>query len=67
MGESEVGNTIAAAAAPSGPETVVAPITGAALKPGEDVQLKVTIERRHGFQGRVPVEVRGLPHGALQT
>lgn len=34
-----------------------------AVKPGAEVRLKVTIERRNGFQGRVPVEVRGLPHG----
>ncbi len=33
------------------------------LRPGEQVKLTVRIERRNGFAGRVPVEVRGLPHG----
>ncbi len=33
------------------------------LRPGAQVKLTVHIERRHGFKGRVPVEVRGLPHG----
>jgi hypothetical protein len=33
------------------------------LKPGGEVKLTVRIERRNGFKGRVPVEVRGLPHG----
>ena len=33
------------------------------LKPGGQVKLTVRIERRAGFAGRVPVEVRGLPHG----
>jgi WD40 repeat protein len=33
------------------------------LKPGGQAKLTVRIERRAGFAGRVPVEVRGLPHG----
>jgi hypothetical protein len=33
------------------------------VKPGKQVTLMVHIERRNGFKGRVPVEVRGLPHG----
>src|SRR5712691_3557381 len=33
------------------------------VKPGGQVTLMVHIERRNGFNGRVPVEVRGLPHG----
>jgi hypothetical protein len=33
------------------------------VKPGAIVRLTVKIERRMGFKGRVPVEVRGLPHG----
>ena len=32
-------------------------------KPGHETKLKVKIERKKGFTGRVPVEVRGLPHG----
>jgi WD40 repeat protein len=33
------------------------------LQPGHEVRLIVRIERRKGFTGRVPVDVRGLPHG----
>ncbi len=33
------------------------------VQPGAEVRMKVSIERRNGFKGRVPVEVRGLPHG----
>jgi hypothetical protein len=33
------------------------------VKPGSEARLKVKIERRNGFKGRVPLEVRGLPHG----
>jgi WD40 repeat protein len=31
--------------------------------PGEQTKLTVMIERRNGFKGRVPLEVKGLPHG----
>jgi WD40 repeat protein len=34
-----------------------------AIQPGKETRLTVHIERRNGFTGRVPVEVRGLPHG----
>lgn len=33
------------------------------IKPGQSTKLLVTIERRNGFAGRVPIEVRGLPRG----
>ncbi len=33
------------------------------LKPGGEARLIVKIQRRNGFQGRVPLDVRGLPHG----
>jgi WD40 repeat protein len=33
------------------------------VKPGSQTTLMVHIERRNGFKGRVPIEVRGLPHG----
>lgn len=33
------------------------------LRPGGEVTLTVRIERRNGFKGRVPLDVRGLPHG----
>ncbi|MCY2964354.1 MAG: hypothetical protein NT069_12080, partial [Planctomycetota bacterium] len=35
----------------------------AAIEPGQQVRFTVTIERRNGFQGRVPVDVLNLPHG----
>jgi len=34
-----------------------------AIKPGRESRFVVNIERRGKFAGRVPVEVRGLPHG----
>jgi WD40 repeat protein len=33
------------------------------VQPGKEVKVTVKIERRNGFAGRVPVEVKGLPHG----
>jgi hypothetical protein len=33
------------------------------VKPGGDVTVSVKVERRNGFKGRIPIEVRGLPHG----
>ena len=33
------------------------------IKPGQESKLLVTVERRNGFAGRIPLEVRGLPHG----
>lgn len=33
------------------------------IKPGGEARVTVNVERRNGFTGRVPVEVRGLPHG----
>jgi hypothetical protein len=33
------------------------------VRPGGEVRLTVKIERRNGFKGRVPLDVRGLPHG----
>jgi hypothetical protein len=33
------------------------------LKPGSEVRLTVKVERRNGFKGRIPLEVKGLPHG----
>src|SRR5207247_1214579 len=34
-----------------------------AVRPGGKGRLTVQIERRNGFKGRVPLDVRGLPHG----
>jgi hypothetical protein len=33
------------------------------VKTGGEVRVTVTVERRNGFTGRIPLEVRGLPHG----
>jgi WD40 repeat protein len=33
------------------------------VRPGQEVWLTAHIERRNGFKSRVPLEVRGLPHG----
>jgi WD40 repeat protein len=33
------------------------------LRPGGTTRLTVHVQRRKGFAGRIPVEVRGLPHG----
>jgi hypothetical protein len=34
-----------------------------AIKPGQQAKMMVRIERRNGFTGRIPLEVKGLPHG----
>ena len=34
-----------------------------AVRPGGQARLEVRIERRNQFAGRVPLDVRGLPHG----
>ena len=33
------------------------------VKPGGETRLTVRIDRRNGFVGRIPLDVRGLPHG----
>jgi hypothetical protein len=33
------------------------------VRPGQEVRLTARIERRNGHAGRVPLDVRGLPHG----
>ncbi len=33
------------------------------VRPGGQTRLLVKVERRNGFAGRVPLDVRGLPHG----
>jgi mono/diheme cytochrome c family protein len=37
--------------------------TEATVKPGAEVRVTVKVERRHGFKGRIPLDVKGLPHG----
>ena len=34
-----------------------------AVAPGGEVRVTAKVERRNGFAGRIPLEVRGLPHG----
>ncbi|MFO0935497.1 MAG: WD40 repeat domain-containing protein [Gemmataceae bacterium] len=34
-----------------------------AIQPGGEARFVVTVERKNGFKGRVPVDVQGLPHG----
>lgn len=33
------------------------------VRPGGEVRVTVRVERRNGFKGRIPLDVRGLPHG----
>lgn len=33
------------------------------VQPGREVRVTVKVERHNGYKGRVPVDVRGLPHG----
>jgi hypothetical protein len=33
------------------------------VQPGREAKLLVRVERRNDFKGRIPIEVRGLPHG----
>ena len=33
------------------------------LQPGKVTRVTVMVERRNNFQGRIPLDVRGLPHG----
>jgi dipeptidyl aminopeptidase/acylaminoacyl peptidase len=33
------------------------------IKPGGEVRLTVHVDRQNGFAGRIPLDVRGLPHG----
>lgn len=34
-----------------------------AIHPGKEMKFQVTIERKNGFTGRIPLDVRGLPYG----
>lgn len=38
-------------------------VTELAIRPGAESRVVLTIERRNGHTGRVPLEVRNLPHG----
>jgi len=43
--------------------TTVTSVTALSVLPGHEAKMKVTITRAKGFAGRVPLDVRGLPHG----
>jgi WD40 repeat protein len=38
-------------------------VSEAVVAPGGEVHVTAKVERRNGFAGRIPLEVRGLPHG----
>jgi WD domain, G-beta repeat len=38
-------------------------VSEVSVRPGQEARLLVRVERRNGFKGRIPLEVRGLPHG----
>ena len=37
------------------------------VEPGGKTSMTVSIKRNNGFAGRVPIDVRGLPHGIITT
>lgn len=46
------------------PEIVVAAAAPRVeIVPGQETRLTLQLERRHGFQARVPMDLRNLPHG----
>ncbi len=48
---------------PMGDLTAATVESQVAIKPGDQVWVTAQIDRRNGFKGRVPLDVRGLPHG----
>ena len=50
---------------PTEPGDIAVSLTSAAvpIAPGGEARLRVRVDRRNGFAGRVPLEVKGLPHG----
>jgi WD40 repeat protein len=48
---------------PAGDLRTTTSVSEVSVKPGGEVRMLVRIERRSGFNARVPIEVRGLPHG----
>ena len=45
------------------PDLTATTATEIALRPGTETRFTVKIERLNGHTGRIPIEVRGLPHG----
>jgi hypothetical protein len=33
------------------------------IRPGGEARVTIKVERQNGFKGRIPIDVRGLPHG----
>jgi hypothetical protein len=62
--DADITDPISVIALAPGPDLVVT--TGARqieVAAGQEVTLAVTVERRNGFTGRVPISVLNLPHG----
>jgi hypothetical protein len=49
--------------ADNGDLTTATDVSEVVIRPGGEARMRVTIERKNGFKGRVPLDVRGLPHG----
>ncbi len=71
VGEAQIGGKPVVREAAGGTPTLVEPgelitetgVASVTVKPGQEAKLKVKIARAKGFVGRVPLDVRGLPHG----
>ncbi len=46
-----------------GDVTTTTDVNEVTIVPGGQTKLRIKIERRNGYDGRVPADVRGLPHG----
>lgn len=53
--------------APAPELTVFTDVQRLTVEPGGTVSMTASIKRHKGFAGRVPIEVRGLPHGIITT
>ncbi|MBI3464224.1 MAG: hypothetical protein HY000_14385, partial [Planctomycetes bacterium] len=58
----EVGGEVLSAVEPGDIVTTVEQ-SEVTIQPGGHAKLTVRVERRNDFKGRIPIEVRGLPHG----
>lgn len=53
--------------APAPELTVFTDVQRLTVEPGGTVSMTASIKRHKGFAGRVPIDVRGLPHGIITT
>jgi hypothetical protein len=53
--------------APAPELTVFTDVQRLTVEPGGTVSMTASIKRHKGFSGRVPIDVRGLPHGIITT